>query len=269
MLETILILLFIYYSIRYGWFLRAISYNRARVLMYHMISNKKRGAKFNSLRVSPKSFERQIRYLKNSGFQSFTMSELMELNEIPKKSVVITFDDGYEDNYTNAYPILKKYGFKATIYLVINRENNNWSIQRKAKNSTNELVDEPKLQDSQILEMLKSGLIEVGSHTMNHLNFQKLTVDKTKMEIEESKKSIESKFNVKCKTFAYPFGIYKENDYKIVKELGFTSAVTTRVGIDDLKVTNRFLISRITVSGKDNFLAFRIKIKRAIRGVFK
>lgn len=234
-----------------------------------MIAYKKDGAKFNSLRVSPVDFERQIKYLKDNNFTSFTMSELVKLKKVPRRSVVITFDDGYEDNFIKAFPILRKYGFKATIYLIINRENNNWSIHRRAKNLTNELVDEPKLQNEQIKQMLESGLIEIGAHTLNHLNFQKLTLGKTREEIEESKKAIEEEFKIECKTFAYPFGIYKDNDHKIVKELGFTSAVTTNAGISDITEDNPFMLKRLTIRGKDNFLAFILKMKNGKRGLFK
>ena len=90
--------------------------------MYHMISNHKRNAKFNGLRVTPLNFEKQMQYLIDNNWTFFTMSELVEKKAtLPSKSIAITFDDGYEDNFTNAFPILKKYNAKATIYIVVNR----------------------------------------------------------------------------------------------------------------------------------------------------
>ncbi len=273
LIEAILILLFIigiYYSTRYAWWRREVDELFPRILMYHMISSHKDGAKFNKLRVTPENFEEQIKYLSEQGWHSFTVTELIEQGDnLPKKSIAITLDDGYEDNFTTALPILKKYNFKATLYLVVDRFNNDWSIHRKRSNLTGELKREVKISNRQVKEMLQSKLIEIGAHSMTHKNFHKLTLDKTKEEIEKSKIEIEKKFDTECKSFAYPFGFYKDNDWKLVQKLGFSSAVTTDKGISNFKEANKFLLNRITISGTDNFLAFSLKLKTGKRGLNK
>ena len=121
----LVLIICVFLSLRFSWWRKNISFNYSRVLMYHMVSEHlpKNKSKFNRLRVKPSEFEKQLIWLKNNGFTSFTLSELVNLEVIPKKAVVLTFDDGYEDNFTKAFPLLKKYNFKATIYIVLNRFN--------------------------------------------------------------------------------------------------------------------------------------------------
>jgi peptidoglycan/xylan/chitin deacetylase (PgdA/CDA1 family) len=267
---VIVLLVFVYFSYRYTWWKSAVDYRYPRILMYHMIRRPITGKKFNSLRVAPKAFEKQIKYLSKNGWQSFTMAEAVAQREnLPEKSVVITFDDGYRDNLTNALPILKKYGFKATVYLVNDRHDRDWSGYRKAKNEGAGLKDEPKLSDNEVLELLESGLIEIGAHTMTHANLKNLDQKESKKEICTSKEQIESRFHTVCKSFAYPFGIFGSKDKNLVKECGFTHAVTTESGIADLKQCDIFEIPRITISGKDGFAAFWLKLRTGKRGVKK
>ena len=271
MIAVVLVLLIAgYISYRYAWWKKSIDYNYPRILMYHMIREPIKGKKFNSLRVSPVMFEKQIAYLAQNGWQSFTMSEAMKLKDkLPPKSVVVTFDDGYRDNLINALPILQKYNFKATVYLVVDRHHRDWSGQRKAKNAGAGLKDEPKLSDDEVRALIDSGLIEIGGHTMTHANLSRLTQEQKEYEIAQSKKEIEKKFGIECESFAYPFGIYDDMDKEIVQKSGYKSAVTTKVGIADIKSCDAFEIPRITVSGKDNFMAFKLKLKSAKRGVNK
>jgi len=270
LLFLILIVLFIYYSYKYAWWTKTIDYSKPRILMYHMVSSHIKNTKFNGLRVEPIEFEKQIKYLVDNNWTFFTISELIEKKDnLPYKSVVITFDDGYEDNFTNAFPILKKYNVKATIYIVVDRHDREWSSKRKEKNNSGELKNKPKLQDEQIIELINSGLIEIGSHTITHDNLPTLNFEDKKVEIKDSKTKIEEKFKIRCNSFCYPFGLYDREDIKIVKESGYTNATITKKGIDDLSKTDLFELKRITVSGKDNLIAFKIKLKRGLRGLYK
>ena len=259
-----------YFSYRYAWWKRAVNYRYPRILMYHMIREAIPGKKFNSLRVSPNAFEAQIAYLAKEGWHSFTMSEAFEKrHELPKKSVVITFDDGYRDNLIHALPILEKYGFKATIYLVNDRHERDWSGYRKAKNSGAGLKEEPKLSDDEVQKLLESGCIEIGAHTLTHANLPALDDAKSSEEICRSKTEIEETFSTACKSFAYPFGLYGEREKGYAKACGYTHAVTTRTGIADLEACDPYEIPRVTVSGKDTFLAFWLKLRTGRRGVKK
>ena len=267
---VVLLFMFIYFSYRYAWWKRPVDYQYPRILMYHMIRDAIPGKKFNSLRVSPENFEKQIKYLYDNGWSSYTISEAVKRKDaLPLKSVVITFDDGYQDNLVNALPILKKYAFKATIYLVNDRHDRDWSGYRKAKNEGAGLKDEAKLSDDEVKELLESGLIEIGAHTLTHVNLNSLNATESKREICNSKEQIEALFEIECKSFAYPFGLYDHKDKKILKECAYSNAVSTKVGIADLNTCDLFEISRVTVSGKDNFFAFILKLKTGKRGVKK
>lgn len=265
-----LIIIVIYYSARYAWWTKTINLSYPRILMYHMITNHKQNAKFNGLRVDPIEFEKQIKYLKDNNWTFFTMSELIKLKDsLPKKSIAITFDDGYEDNFTNAFPIIKKYDAKATIYLVVDRHDREWSSKRKKKNNSGELRNEPKLSDEQVYELIDSGVIEIGSHTMTHNNLPSLNAEDKNDEIFNSKLTIEEKFKIKCNSFCYPFGLYDKNDIILVKGSLYTNATTTKKGIDNISNDNLYELKRITISGKDNMMAFKIKLKRGLRGLKK
>lgn len=263
-LVVLLILAIVLFSIRYSWWRKNISYSYPRVLMYHMISEHlpKNKSKFNRLRVKPNEFEKQLNWLSKNGFQSFTLSELIDLEEVPEKSVVITFDDGYEDNFSKAFPLLKKYGFKATIYIVLNRFEQNWATDKDLNQSSNELNSEKMLSNEQIKEMIDSGLIEIGSHTLDHVNLPKLAFNEKIIQIKESKEKIEEIFNITCKSFAYPFGFFDKDSVKIVEDLSYTNATTTVNGVFDKTKYSNFEIPRIMISGRQGLFSFILKMKK-------
>lgn len=260
----IVVAIFIFFSLRFSWWRKDISFSYPRVLMYHMISEHlpKNQSKFNRLRVTPKEFEKQLIWLKQNGFKSFTLSELVQLENIPEKSVVLTFDDGYEDNFTNAFPLLQKYDFKATIYIVLNRFENNWATDKDLDKASNELNNEKMLSDEQIKIMIESGLIEIGSHTLDHVNLPKVNKEEKEKQLLESKKQIENIFNIKCDSFAYPFGFYDKDSVEIVKNVGYTNATTTVNGVFDKNKYSNFEIPRIMVSGRQGLYAFILKMKK-------
>lgn len=264
------LLFFLRFSFRYGWWAAAVDYKQPRILMYHMISAPRKGAKFNGLRVAPAEFEKQLKWLKDNSWHFVTMKQLIENNDtLPPKSVALTFDDGFEDNYTNAFPIMKKYGAVGTLYLVVDRHQRDWSTNKKAHHNTGELMREPKLSDAQVTEMIHSGVFELGAHTITHANLANLSSDEKRSEIEGSKTQLEELFATHVGSFAYPFGIYDQQDVEITKKTGFRSAVTTEAGISKNIHDDPLELKRVKISGKDNFLAFRMRIKQGQRGYVK
>ncbi|MBE7357664.1 polysaccharide deacetylase family protein [Campylobacter sp. RM12327] len=257
----LVIVCFVIFSIRLKWWLKGIDYKIPRVLMYHMIANHlpKNKSKFNRLRVKPKSFEKQLIWLKKNGFKSYFLSEISPL--MPEKSIIITFDDGYEDNFTNALPLLKKYGFKATIFIVCNRFDKNWANDKDLKKSSPELNAKEMLSDDEVRQMIESGFIEIGSHTLNHANLPSLSLEEKEIEIKHSKSLIEEKFGITCKSFAYPFGFYDKFDTILVEKSGYKFATTTTPDVLRNKYSN-FEIPRLMISGRGSLLHFILKIKK-------
>ncbi|KAB0614208.1 polysaccharide deacetylase family protein [Campylobacter hyointestinalis] len=248
-----ILLIFIAFLLRYNIWRIPVSYTKARILMYHSIS-KHCGDKFDKWRVEPKDFERQIKWMKNHGFTSYKISELVNSKTISKKSVAITFDDGYEDNFKNAFEILKKYGFKATIYLVPNQNTNHWE-----KANTNSVSN--MLNAEQIAQMQNSNLIEFGSHTLSHKNLSTLGETELKNELQNSKLEVEKLTGKTCKAFAYPYGKFNEKIITATKDAGYENAVIVKRGVFESR-DDKFTIKRIGVLGTESFFDFYLKFTR-------
>lgn len=257
----------LWFSLRYAWWRPAVNATWPRILMYHMISEPRAGARFNGLRVSPAMFERQLRWLRQDGWQSFTVSELVEsAGELPAKSFAITFDDGYADNLLQALPLLQKYACKATLYLVVDRFNRDWSVARKAHHDSGELMREPKLSDTQVQTLLDSGCFELGSHSMTHANFLQLDAAAAQQELADSRQALEQRFGVEINSFAWPFGLYRADQLEQLAQAGYASAVTTTEGIESPELWQPLQLKRIKISGKDSWLAFRLRLRCGHRG---
>ena len=215
------------------------------VLNYHNIDNMN-----ISLSVLPKDFEAQMKYLKENNFHTITPDELYSAlsgsTELPENPVLITFDDGYEDNYVYAYPILQKYGFKGTIFVITSFLD---------KNMKNYVTWE------QAEEMEASGTISIQSHTVTHSSMTELSDEQLRHELADSKQAIESHLNKPIHFIAYPTGTYNLHIAQLVKEAGYDGAFTIKYGNVD-KASNLYAIERIPVFHTENtFKSFLERIQ--------
>lgn len=262
-IAIILDIVLILFCLKYAWWYPSVSTKKTRIMMYHLISEQLPNEKKSGLRVSSRMFEEHLKYFSSNDWKFIKMSELDEY-ENKDKVVAITFDDGYLNNYTHALPLLKKYNACATLYLVIDRHKNDWSIKKNPKHNTGVLANEEKLQDEHISEMLESGVFELGGHTITHPFLPSISNEEKEAEMIGCKDLLENTFNTKVSSFAYPFGIYKDDDINIIKNSNYDSAVTTDEGVASLK--SRFELKRIKASGKDNFFAFKLRVLKGFRG---
>jgi len=269
-LPALLLAAAVWFSVRYAWWRRTLPWDRPRILMYHLITPHPPGTKYRGLRVPPEMFGRQLAWLQARGFHFATMSELLT-GPVPPRTVVITFDDGYADNFAAAHPLLLKYKAKATLYLVAVRDDgSDWSAKKKAHHDSGELVREPKLTDAQVREMLAAGGVwELGAHTMTHALLPALSPEQRRAEISGSRQRLRDTFHVPVASFAYTFGIWGAPERAAVQEAGFTTAVSTEPGADGLPFPDPLAIKRIKISGKEGMLAFRIRLRTARRGLWK
>jgi peptidoglycan/xylan/chitin deacetylase (PgdA/CDA1 family) len=258
------LIVFILLSLKYCWWRPTVGLEHPRILMYHMIGGSLSKQKHRGLRVSPEMFERQVAWLKASNWTFIKASELFTEKAQGDKRVAITFDDGYEDNYSQALPILKKYDACATLYLVTDRHERDWSVNKNAKHNSGDLMREAKLSDKQVAEMLASGVFELGGHTLTHCHLPSVDMATKTFEINECKKVLNATFATQVTSFAYPFGHYSDEDIKLCQAADFNTAVTTDEGIDTQP--NAFRLKRVKVSGKDNFFAFKTRIRIGFRG---
>ena len=261
-----LLLVAVYFSLRYAWWRGPVDYRRSRILMYHMIRGSLEGGRFNKLRVAPAEFERQLKWLVDNGWRFAFLSQLDTVAG-QAKTVVLTFDDGYLDNYAAAHPLLQKYGAKATLFLVVDRFDRDWSTTKKAHHDSGELMREAKLGDTEVRAMLDSGTWELGAHTLTHALLPDLAgVDKAR-EIRTAKANLEDTFATTVASFAYPFGIFGDDDATAVAAAGYRFAVTTDAGISADPVAEALRLKRVKVSGKEGALGFSIRLRTGKRGL--
>jgi len=215
------------------------------ILMFHNIGLKKDQVFMKSLNVSKFLFFVQMLSLKILGYKGLNMTQLEKyLNGDKKGKVVgITFDDGYENNLKNAAPILKKFQFSATCYILSENigNKNYWDLR--------ENFAEIKTMDlSQIKKWISFGF-EIGSHGKTHSRLSNIPIRKAEEEIFESKKQLEDIFNVPIEHFCYPYGDYNREVMEIVKNAGYKTATTvnrSRVYNNDLLALPRVFITHRT-----------------------
>lgn len=199
------------------------------VLGYHSI-----GEKFedNPLVVSKELFREHLQSIKDEGYTTITLHELYNYlykgEPIPVKSVVITFDDGYMDNYTNAFPILKEFSMNATIFIISDfLDGNNYMLP------------------SQVKEMSDYG-IDIQGHTVTHPELATLTYEEQLKQVKDSKYKIEDITMKEVNFIAYPYGSYNQDTIKVVEESGYDMAFTVKKGQAN-KSSNKYEIDRILI----------------------
>lgn len=226
---------------------------KASILMYHSVD-------YNPVffTVKPEEFQRQMNYLYEKKYNVVSLNQLLkylQAKNIPPKTIVLTFDDGYEDNYFNVFPILKKYNFPAIIFLTTG------FIGKEIPNSAG--IPLRALNWYQIREMHNSGLIDFQPHTMSHPKLTKISLENAKKEILESKKIIEEKLNKECHFFSYPHGNFNEEIKEILRKNDFWAAVTIKEGL--VSLNDDFLVlKRNSVDSTTNMLQFKGKISFSI-----
>ena len=215
------------------------------ILIYHSISNDQSNI---SLNIS--EFEKHIIYLKDKNFKTINFDQI---NNAKKKQIIITFDDGYKDLISSVLPILKKYNFNATCFIVSSLlgKKNLWDVGKK------NFVQKDLMNLNDIREWVDNGMF-IGSHSHNHLDLTSLSLDKITDELTYSKKILEDKVGVKIKNFSYPYGKVNNLVYKKTKEI-FEKATTTNRGRFDINNHDFHLIPRIDM-GK-NLSIFKIFLK--------
>ena len=208
------------------------------VLYYHSVEQ----SADNEVTITPEILKTQLKYIKDEGYVTLTLSDLKEylLNNspIPNKSILITFDDGYMNNYNNAFPILKDLNMVATIFCITSNLDGSYYLSKDA-----------------IKEMSNYG-IDIQSHTVNHPHLDKMTYDEQLSELKESKKTLESITGKKVESIAYPFGDFNDDSIKAAKAAGYTLGFTTKRGLSD-RNDDSLKLDRIYISSKYNMNTFK------------
>lgn len=212
------------------------------VLMYHHVTDHKG----DIVTVTPEVFAGQMRYLAEAGVKTLTLDELYFFItgdlRLTGKAVVVTFDDGWLDNYLHAFPVLKRYAIKATFFLVTGRTESASVIpcpppavipthkESKALIRDGE-AGRVVLSWSHVREMESSGLVRCYSHTVSHFKCHTLTENELLTEIGESKRIMEERLGRECPYLCWPYGSYNELAKKIACEAGYRALFTTEPGV--------------------------------------
>jgi peptidoglycan/xylan/chitin deacetylase (PgdA/CDA1 family) len=222
-----------------------------RIFTYHNIGMPPAGARLSKLYVGAGQFDRQCRLLTRLGIRGVSMTEGLQALRAGEsnKAVVLSFDDGYTDNLTNAAPILQRYGFHATCYVVAGSigGHNAWDSEILS-------VEKPVMDEVAIGQWLDAGH-EIGSHTMTHPQLSKLDRERAAYEISESRRQLQRVTGTAVEHFCYPFGDHDEQTVELVREAGYLSAVTTRRG-PAVPTSDPLRLPRITVNRGRSLLKF-------------
>jgi len=215
------------------------------ILMYHHVEELPPDADAirRDLTVLPSQFEAQLAYLAEEGYNTIHLSDLIlhlqTGHPLPPKPIVITFDDGYHDLFTNAYPLLKEYGFVGTFFLITN------------------LADEGRedyLSWAEIRFLHAMGM-EIGSHTYTHPDLRGQPYDYLVWQILGSKEAIEARTNEPVRLFSYPSGKYDQQVVEVLKSTGYWGAVAISQGAHHSS-ERTFELQRIRVRGSHNLRDF-------------
>jgi peptidoglycan/xylan/chitin deacetylase (PgdA/CDA1 family) len=240
-------------------------YDWPLILAYHSVSECRK----DSLAVGMTDFETQMAWLYHRHYRSVTLSEFTRHTfRKGERIVVITFDDGYADNYTIAFPILKQYGFVATIFLVTDYVNTNhmyrWDVQKIT--SQHSASQYGILTWDQVNEMADYG-IEFGSHTCTHPELTTLSSEQYEEEIVRSRQDLQSKLGCDVESFCYPRGKLDGDIIQMVKKSGYSSAVVTpkRAGIP----LGRYTLRRVGIYYHVTPWLFQLKVSPLMRRIYE
>jgi len=209
---------------------------KCHILTYHRIGIP-RGASWERLTVPPERFGRQLRLLRQMGFECRGLDAALAWvaagQGTGRKPVVLTFDDGYEDVYRHALPLLVEERIPATMFLVAQRRTDEW-VDWAGKEHF------PLAGWDQVREMAAAG-VTFGSHTLTHARLTECDDGRLRAETADSKKVIEDALGREVRHFCYPYGAFDERVVEAVREAGYATACTTvkravRPGADPLRL---------------------------------
>ena len=240
------------------------------ILTYHSIDESG-----SVISVAPAMFRRQMEHLYNAGFRTVTLRQaqlaLSGGESIGERTIVLTFDDGFHNFYTDAFPILSEFGFRATVFLVTDRcgKENDWSDHGVA------IPKAPLMSWNEIRELHSAG-VEFGSHTETHCDLTTVTPEQVEAELVRSKGKISDHLGCETTSFAYPYGSF---DRKIQRSVSanYQAACSTNLGsvsagsdpsalrrIDAHYLKNRTALERLGSKSFDGYIGVR-QVGRRIR----
>lgn len=233
------------------------------ILMYHSVSNRQDSgiSPYYQINTAPAVFANQMKFLYKTGYRVINLCDIEEYygssESANSKAVIITFDDGYRDFLTDAFPVLQQYGFSATVFLPT----------KFIRNHRRQFKGKDCLTWDEVRELHANG-VQFGSHTVTHPQLNSMRRADVEMELMRSKQGIEAGIGEKIDCFSYPYA-FPEEDRSFVADLAdmierceYKFGVSTRIGTSD-KYDNRFFMKRIPINSHDDAPLLKAKIAGA------
>lgn len=215
------------------------------ILMYHSISDHV-SSKFKAFTVSPKLFAEHMAYLAEHNYTTITVTQFInaingDAEELPEKPIILTFDDGFADFYTNVFPVLKSYGFTATLYIVTAFTGGTSRWLKDEQDAARPLLNWEQLAE------ISAGGIECGAHSHSHAQLDILPSDMAREEIKSCKQILEKQLSQSITSIAYPYGYHSDTVKQIVRSVGYTSACAVKYKMSSTD-DDPFALSRLMVA---------------------
>ncbi|HML34137.1 polysaccharide deacetylase family protein [Sporomusa sphaeroides] len=223
------------------------------VLMYHRVDP----IVIDRNTVSVERFALQLDYLSRKGYTTLTLAQLYEglsgSRQLPSRSVVLTFDDGYADIMTYALPLLQRYNMKASVFVVTDMAGQKCSWLKD--HESNQLMTWEQME-----EWLEAGM-EIGSHTLTHPRLNRLSDENIQYELVASKEILETRLKTKVEVICYPYGDIDERVIRFAREAGYKAGLAI---FDNVSLWNQnlFAISRLGISSRLPMWEFKLKVSK-------
>jgi peptidoglycan/xylan/chitin deacetylase (PgdA/CDA1 family) len=218
------------------------------VLMYHVIATPPASAQLPELYVDPKTFDGQMEKLRKQGYVGVSLNQVYDAwfkgGELPRKPVVVSFDDGYRSQYVYARPELRKLGWPGVLSAIAGR------------------IGRPRaeLSDAMVENLIRNGW-ELDSHTINHVDVSQASGAQLQSEVAGSRRMLQQRFHQPVNFFCYPSGRYDDQAIQAVRDAGYLGATTTDEGL--AAKSEMFTLKRIRVDGSDGVGGLQRKLSRA------
>lgn len=245
MLFYLILPAFLFFILYFRMYLFLFPKNRLVILMYHQIEKESR----EDLTVSLKNIEEQFKYLST---KKYTSKFFSDIHTLTPKSIIITFDDGYKNNYTYLPELLKKYNLKATIFIPTEFI---WAGYKD-----NEMMTFKDIRN------LDKNYFEIALHSHSHQNFRNSTADFIAHDLKENMQILDREGITYSKVLAYPYGKYTKGNpeksviFSVFKKLGITYAVRIGNKVNYFPSQSPYELCRIDIKGKDSLIHFKLKL---------
>ncbi|MDM5054549.1 polysaccharide deacetylase family protein [Aeromonas dhakensis] len=231
------------------------------VIMYHRFIEHESEKGVHGTWMPIAMFEKHLRLMKWLGYETLTFRDLADKGFIHrlqygKRYLMITADDGYQDNLTRMLPLLEKYGYKAVVYVVTGEGYNRWDVEQASNPDTR--VD--LMNGEQLKALVASGHVEIGGHTLTHPRLSKLAPEQQAHEIQENKRQLETLLGHPLLSFAYPYGDMDESAKAQAMAAGYRFAVATNSGPRAMH-QDPFRIRRIAIFPRTDVFGLWRKIR--------